>query len=99
MLATMPTEPGVRFELTREDATGDAVRYDLGLEHAGQRFLGSAAIELSTGAVAFEWRDAVAPPEWCVQAVRAQLRLIYRDRANGLFPRRVTRWRPAPAGA
>lgn len=97
MLAPMKSqaEPGLRFELVRESADADAVRYGLQLDHDQQRFSGRASITLDSAAIRFEWSDN-APPDWCVAAVRAQLRVLVRDRVNTPFPRRVTRWRAAP---
>lgn len=97
MLDDMEDEAGVRFELKRERADGAGVSYAMTLEVAERRFEGAAAIASESGAVRLEWRDQPEPPEWCVQAVRAQLRLLHRDSAGGKpYPRRVTRWRPAP---
>jgi hypothetical protein len=89
----MRPKSGVRFELrlVREDPAEPLYQVDLALPDAG--FEGTAAIAKDSGEVAFAWRDA--PPDWCAQAVRAQLRTLYRDRAAG-YPRRVTRWRPQP---
>jgi len=84
---------GVRFELRllREDSGEALYEVDLALAEAG--FLGTAAIDRASGQVVFAWRQE--PPEWCANAVRAQLRTLFRDRAAG-YPRRVTRWRPLP---
>ncbi len=84
---------GVRFELRLVPEDAAEARYEVDLALAQTRFAGSAAIQGDSGQIAFAWRDE--PPEWCVNAVRAQLRTLYRERAAG-YPRRVTRWRPQP---
>jgi hypothetical protein len=84
---------GVRFELRLLPEDAAAARYEIELALAQTSFAGSAAIEGDSGQIAFAWTDE--PPEWCVTAVRAQLRTLYRERAAG-YPRRVTRWRPEP---
>jgi hypothetical protein len=92
----MSETPSVRFELRlRTEAEGRAA-YDVELELPDARHRGTATIEPLAGKVLFDWQSA--PPGWCENAVRAQLRTLYRERASG-YPRRVTRWRPAPEGA
>jgi hypothetical protein len=83
----------VRFELRllREESGEALYEVDLALAEAG--FAGTGAIDRASGQVVFEWRRE--PPEWCANAVRAQLRTLFRERAGG-YPRRVTRWRPLP---
>ena len=95
----MNPEQGVRFELRLESTTGGAARYALSLELPSGPLSGAAEIA-PPGEVRFEWAPADEPPDWCVAAVRAQLRLLWRDHAqNGVYPRRLTRWRPEPAPA
>lgn len=96
----MESEAGVRFELKCQAAQGESVRYAVTLSLSDRQFSGQAELGTSTGAVSFAWESAGTPPEWCVNAVRAQLRTLFRDRSAGkLYPRRVTRWRPAPTRA
>jgi hypothetical protein len=75
------------------EAAGSA-SYQISLCLPDAEFAGSAAIEPLTGQIAFVWQ--AEPPGWCEGVVRAQLRTLFRERAFG-YPRRVTRWRPAPA--
>jgi hypothetical protein len=97
MLAVMQSDAGVRFELKRESLEGGAVRYGLTLELSEKSFAGTATIHTDTGAIDFAWPTEDTPPDWCREAVRAQLRTLFREGATGkAFPRRVTRWRGAP---
>lgn len=96
MLGPMEVETGVRFNLNRESSVANAVLYRVELELPESRFAGLAEVELSSGEVRLEWHEPGSPPDWCVSAVRAQLRTLYRDRATRPFPRRVTRWRARP---
>lgn len=96
----MESEAGVRFELRCQALQTDSVRYTVTLELADRQFTGHAELGTSTGEISFAWPESAAPPDWCVTAVRAQLRTLFRERSAGkVFPRRVTRWRPAPTRA
>ena len=97
----MESEAGVRFELRCQALQTDSVRYAVTLDLVDQRFTGQAELGTSTGQISFVWEEsAAAPPDWCVTAVRAQLRTVFRERSAGkVFPRRITRWRPAPTRA
>lgn len=90
----MQPESGVRFELRLLTAEGGSAAYAVELGLPGSVFTGRATIEPESGRVAFDWQ--AAPPSWSENVVRAQLRTLYRERSAG-YPRRVTRWRPAPA--
>jgi hypothetical protein len=92
----MQTKSGVRFELrlTGEEQGRASYGIDLGLPD--RKVAGSATIEPGSGGIEFAWHGD-PPPAWCESAVRAQLRTMFRERASG-YPRRVTRWRPAPDG-
>jgi len=92
----MAETSGVRFELRLHDEAAGGARYDVELELPTERYQGIATIAAEAGQVAFDWTSS--PPAWCETTVRAQLRTLYRERASG-YPRRVTRWRPAPEGA
>ena len=93
MSGTSPT--GLKYELPlRHEARGHA-HYDVALALVDATHQGTATIEPEAGRVEFEWQTA--PPPWCETTIRAQLRTLYRERASG-YPRRVTRWRPAPEG-
>jgi len=95
----MKPEQGVRFELRLKSSADGSARYELSLELAASAFEGVADI-LGSGEVRFDWADGAAPPDWCVAAARAQLRMLFRDHGrDGDFPRRLTRWRPEPAPA
>ena len=92
----MSDPSGVKFELRLRQEAGGPTQYDVELKLPEARHEGIATIEPEAGRVAFEWRTP--PPDWSENVVRAQLRTLYRERASG-YPRRVTRWRPAPEGA
>jgi hypothetical protein len=92
----MSETSGVRFELRLSNAAEGRAHYEVELQVRDTRHQGTATIEPEAGRVAFDWQSA--PPDWCEGTVRAQLRTLYRERASG-YPRRVTRWRPAPEGA
>lgn len=91
----MQTKSGVRFELRLTGEERGRTAYSVELSLPERVLGGSATIEPDSGAVEFVWREA--PPVWCETVVRAQLRTLFRERASG-YPRRVTRWRPAPDG-
>ena len=90
----MRTTSGVRFELRLLRQEPGQAAYEVELAHAGGSGGGLACIEAESGQIAFDWKSE-PPPEWCANAVRAQLRTLYRERSAG-YPRRVTRWRPGP---
>ncbi|HLV66662.1 MAG TPA: hypothetical protein VKY73_12655 [Polyangiaceae bacterium] len=85
---------GMKFELRLLESTGEGVRYALTVALPSGSHVGRAELAGDSGEIRFGW-DESAPPEWCITAVRAQLRTLYRQRASG-YPRRITRWRPAP---
>jgi hypothetical protein len=89
----MQTKSGVRFELRLIGEEQGRASYSVDLALPDRGISGSASIEPESGGVEFVWQDG--PPAWCESAVRAQLRTLFRERASG-YPRRVTRWRPAP---
>jgi hypothetical protein len=92
----MTSETGVRFELRLETAADGGACYAVELALAAVTVSGQARISPG-GDVLFDRSGAAPPPAWCVSIVRAQLRTLWRDHAaRGAFPRRLTRWRPAP---
>ena len=91
----MQTKSGVRFELRLIGEEQGRASYNIDLALPDRGIRGSAAIEPESGGIEFAWQES--PPAWCETAVRAQLRTLFRERASG-YPRRVTRWRPAPDG-
>lgn len=96
----MENDAGVRFELKRDKVEDGVVHYAVNLEAGERRYTGVAKLGADTGAVEFSWAEGGAPPDWCSKAVHTQLRILFRDGAPGkVFPRRVTRWRPAPPRA
>jgi len=85
---------GVRFELRLESTGDEGAHYRVSLQQGEQLTEGNARIA-ADGAVSFEFAEA--PPDWCQQQLRAALRTLHRDAGSrGSYPRRLTRWRPAP---
>ncbi|HLV64774.1 MAG TPA: hypothetical protein VKY73_03145 [Polyangiaceae bacterium] len=88
---------GMKFELRLVEPAAEGVRYAVAVDLPNGTYLGRAELLGDTGEIGFVWEES-APPEWCVTIVRAQLRALFRQRASG-YPRRITRWRPAPGEA
>lgn len=93
-----PHGDGVRFELRLLNSDAGAASYRLSLRVREVEWVGDADVTAPTGEVAFHFSEQPEPPAAALALVRAQLRLIYRERERAGFPRRITRWRPLPAG-
>jgi hypothetical protein len=91
-------DQGVRFELRLRTSSEHAASYSLTLRARDAEWLGDVDLIPPTGDVQFRFGASAEPPADVVAIVRAQLRLIYRERERAGFPRRVTRWRPLPNG-
>jgi hypothetical protein len=94
--ALRPAHGGrILLELERADAR--EVRYALSLATAESVSRGTLVLDPSTGAVALECAGA---PSWLAEHARRFGAVLVRDhRGVGAppWPRRVLRWRPAPA--
>lgn len=90
---------GVRFELRLLNSDKDAATYRLSLRAHDRDWLGDVDLTPPLGEVTFRFDRSEDPPAATLAIVRAQLRLIYRERERAGFPRRVTRWRPLSPGS
>jgi hypothetical protein len=94
----MSPKNGGKFDLKLGEVTASAARYSALLQTAGGSFATQAEVGVEgTGRVDFEpWSNE--PPEWLLADVRAALKAALRSsRADGHWPRRITRWRPEPS--
>lgn len=93
-MVDMQVDHGMRFELRLRSAEATSAHYDVTLQQPDGVRDGSASI----GVDGVQLEFAGAPlPEWCLQQLRATLRMVQRDAAkSGNYPRRLARWRPAP---
>src|SRR4051812_8334793 len=98
----MSPKNGGKIELRLGPATAESAEYEAHLQTAVASFRTAVRVGASAGAelVAFgTWttNDANQPPEWLTADARAALKAALRtSRAEGRWPRRITRWRPEP---
>lgn len=91
----MQPRHGARVTLRLSRADAKLATYEAVLETSASTNLGRAEVTLADGAV--ELRFEPAPAEWLGSVVRALLRAEWRaHRVDAAWPRRITRWRPAP---
>jgi hypothetical protein len=97
----MTPKNGGKIELKLGPATSDAAQYEARLQTPAGSF--HTLVQVGAGAgdkqVLFgAWsEDQSAPPEWLVADARAALKAALRtSKAEGRWPRRITRWRPEP---
>lgn len=96
----MQPDTGGRFSLQLREHDAAHARYALALATAGAEWTAEAQITLADGAVDFAgWTGDGQPPPWLLQYARAALRATWRAHAEQGWPRRLTRWREAPARA
>ncbi len=100
----MTPKNGGKIELRLGPQTGDSAEYQAHLQTAAARFRALVRVGASAGTQLVEFGDwttdaaATAPPEWLMADARAALKAALRtSRAEGRWPRRITRWRPEPA--
>lgn len=80
---------------TSEDGTG--VVYAVGVADPSGAWMSTATVADEDGAIVFAPWSPGAPPEWLEHALHAMLRSVWQGRRAGLaWPRRLSRWRPAP---
>jgi hypothetical protein len=92
---------GGKFDLKLGPATSDAAEYEAVLQTSGVTFRSLVQVGAEAGdkQVLFgAWNDGQsAPPEWLLADARAALKAALRtSKAEGRWPRRITRWRPEP---
>jgi len=94
-----PVRPdhGGRLELTLKEASNASARYALTIFTPEAEPSTSAVVAVETGVIEFgDWLGG-APPAWLVAVAHALLRSVWRSKlSEGEWPRRITRWRPAP---
>lgn len=88
---------GGRIELKLAQAEPSIARYAISLATRDAEWSGLAFIAVPEGKIEFSGLES-GPPPWLVDVARALLRTVYRNhREKGLWPRRLTRWRPEPS--
>ncbi|HYQ15079.1 MAG TPA: hypothetical protein VEQ58_04970 [Polyangiaceae bacterium] len=99
----MTPKNGGKFDLKLASSAPDLASYDAQLETGGQSYRGLVQVgpNQAGGGVDFgAWTSegGAAPPEWLLADARAALKAALRtSRAEGRWPRRITRWRPEPS--
>jgi hypothetical protein len=100
--SAMTPKNGGKIELRLGPSTADSAEYDARLQTADASFRASVRVGKSAGAQLVEFGDWTTdaespPPEWLTADARAALKAALRtSRAEGRWPRRITRWRPEP---
>jgi len=98
MLPPMQPDTGGRFSLELRAHDDALARYALTFATAGAEWSADAVVTLADGGVDFAaWIGDGRPPAWLVQYARAALRSTWRSHMEQGWPRRLTRWRDAPA--
>lgn len=100
MLPPMQPDTGGRFSLRLCDDDATHARYAVTVATPSAEWAAQALVTIADGAIDFSaWRGENAPPPWLVQYARAALRSTWRAHSDQGWPRRLTRWRDAPARA
>lgn len=94
-----PVRPdhGGRVELKLTQTSDHGAHYALTIFLPEREVTTEARVEIASGALELRvWQDE-PPPSWLDAVARALLRTVWRTASSdGAWPRRVTRWRPAP---
>lgn len=98
----MSPHNGGKFDLKLGAVTPASAQYSAELQTAAGSFRSQAMVTTEgAGRVDFEgWQSEGAgdPPDWLLADTRAALKAALRgSRAEGRWPRRITRWRPEPS--
>ncbi len=99
----MTPENGGKIELKLSQTGGDRAEYAVLLQTAEHRWRASVWVGASLGKSQVEFGPWVGeapgePPAWLTEDARAALKAALRtSQAGGPWPRRLARWRPAPA--
>lgn len=100
MLRAMHPDTGGRFSLRLGDHDASRARYGVTLATADAEWSCEAVVGVADGRIDFgAWQGEGEPPAWLLQYARAALRTTWRAHAEQGWPRRLTRWRDAPARA
>ncbi|MEO8983684.1 MAG: hypothetical protein ABI548_29230 [Polyangiaceae bacterium] len=94
----MRPEHGGRLELRLMEATDTTARYAMLVSTAAAEVSADAHVQTQNGALEIgAWTES-APPAWLEAFARTLLRAALRDKtSDGVWPRRMTRWRPEPS--
>ena len=99
----MTPKNGGKIELRLGASTADSAEYEARLQTAAASFRTLVRVGASAGTKLVDFGDwttdaaAGAPPEWLTADAHAALKAALRtSRAEGRWPRRITRWRPEP---
>jgi hypothetical protein len=88
---------GGRLELKLSEATGATARYVVVIFTPSAEISSSAQLNAETGVVELGAWAKEAPPAWLDALAKTLLRTVLRTKLSaGDWPRRMTRWRPAP---
>jgi hypothetical protein len=88
---------GGRLELKLVEASEASARYALTVFTPESEVTAQVVVETASGSIDFDAWQGQRPPEWLEALGRALLRTVWRSKnSDGDWPRRVTRWRPAP---
>jgi hypothetical protein len=91
---------GVRLVVKLDPTATTEGVYTLAAGALEGEWQGTATVGVEGGTVAFSGWVGGEPPSWVLAALRALLRLAWqRRRAGEPWPRRLSRWRPAPSTA
>jgi hypothetical protein len=94
-----PPTNGGRLLVKLDASPAHAASYTVVLATASGTWEAEAVVRESDGQIEQSpWRPAAAVPDWLEQATHALLRSAWqRRRAGHPWPRRLSRWRPAPS--
>lgn len=74
-----------------------SARYQLTIFTPEAEVSNEVVLQAESGSIELAAWQGSSPPEWLETLARALLRTVWRTRtSDGEWPRRVTRWRPAP---
>jgi hypothetical protein len=94
----MQPETGGRFSVRLLEHDEARARFQMDLATPAGSWSTEAEVALADGAIVWgTWTGAGEPPEWLSTYARAALRLAWRQHGEEGWPRRLTRWRDAPA--
>jgi hypothetical protein len=96
----MQSGTGGRFSLKLHDQDASGATFELSIATASVSVSALARVSADDGAVDFgAWSGTSEPPAWLLHYARAALRSAWQGHRGQGWPRRLTRWRDAPARA
>ncbi|HWP06049.1 MAG TPA: hypothetical protein VNN72_09915 [Polyangiaceae bacterium] len=91
---------GARLVVRIDPASGADGLYAVAVSTSDGVWQGRATVRAEGGAVELGAWESGEPASWLMAALHALLRSAWQRRKSGEpWPRRLARWRPAPAGA